>query len=204
MLRVGVELGYPRVGVFCLSGRPDPGSSLLRVGFMTADDFLVSTHAHIHENVKFADAKAIAFIAINSGVVASLFSNKMLFLRGQPVAMVLLSSAAFGLLAAGVVLSTLVIWPRGLDVETGIDGGKLTMPSKIAAHLGVQDYADAVRNAAPNDLTNDLAALVLARARINQRKFLLLRWAIIISLVGLLVAGAFVAVTALAANQASV
>jgi hypothetical protein len=164
---------------------------------MNADEFLVAVHAHTHENIRFADAKALAFIAINSGVIAGLFGKDMLLLEfttPHGAFESVMSLLTFGFLAVGVVFCAAVVWPRGIAIEDGIDGGKLTIPSKIAStHLTAGDYAKCVDVAASEGkLTHDLAALLFARAKVNQKKFSLLRTAIVLSAVGLVLAGLFV------------
>jgi hypothetical protein len=161
---------------------------------MIAEDYLLHTHTHILENIKLADQKATAFIAIDSAIIAALFGAKLLILNPADPWITWLSIASFTLLGVAVVLGGFVIWPRGEKIADRAEGGDLAVPSKISRlHKSPTELAAAVNSAAANaTLTDQLAALVLVRSQINDKKYFWLKGSIIVSALGMVSAATFV------------
>lgn len=166
---------------------------------MTPEDYLLHTHTHVLENIKLADQKATAFIAIDSAIIAALFGAKLLILNPADIWLTWLSVMTFVLLGAAVALGGFVIWPRGEKIADRADGGDLAVPSKIARlHKTPVELASAVSDATTkSELKTQLAALVLVRSRINDKKYFWLKGSVVLSALGLLSAATFVIIHSL-------
>lgn len=161
---------------------------------MTPEDYLLHTHTHVLENIKLADQKATAFIAIDSAIISALFGAKLLILNPSDIWLTLLSITTFVLLGCAIAVGGFVIWPRVEKIADRADGGNLAFPSKITRlHKTPVDLAQEVSKAIMNsELQNELAALVLVRARINNEKYVWLERCVVLSAFGFLCAATFV------------
>lgn len=169
---------------------------------LSPEDYLVQTHLHVLENIKLADQKATAFVAIDSAVMAALYGGKLFLVDPSTPVLTSLSLATFVLLALGVSLGCLVLWPRGETIAHQAPGGDLAIPSKIPdEHSTPEKYRAAVIKAASDDpleplesLTGQLASLTLVRCKINDIKYGYLRRAIVASGLGFALTAVFVVV----------
>jgi hypothetical protein len=79
--------------------------------------YLFQTQNHIHENIKFADQKAVAFITLNSGVVGVLYAGNLFLPRAANLVVTGFSIAAFSLLLVSIGLASAVLWPYGVELQ---------------------------------------------------------------------------------------
>jgi PHP family Zn ribbon phosphoesterase len=144
--------------------------------------YFLETHAHIHENIKLADSKALVIIAINSGIIAGL--NLLgIFDKGRPE-LLAIGVVAFLFVAGAVILSVFVVKPR---VEVVSEGLGLSDPIKIARYTNCEKYIADIQKGNDERLLNDLATLIYDRSEINRRKYHWLIRVVYISLVGWLI-----------------
>ena len=70
---------------------------------------LLANQQHIHENIKFADQKAIVIIGINGGLLGAIYP---IMAPGNWRSLVF-GAIVSTTLSAGIGLAMTVIWPRG-------------------------------------------------------------------------------------------
>lgn len=156
--------------------------------------YLGETQSHIHENIKFADQKATAFFAINSTVLASLFSADLFIYQNHSIELQVFSAITFAVLASAIFLASMVLKPRGVEMHREVENGECAIPEKIAA----QTLSDFKERFHPNDseleqkIVADMCSLVHVRSRVNDKKYEWLKrsikmsflaWALTVSLV---------------------
>lgn len=149
---------------------------------MRLSEYLTFTHNHILENVKFADQKATAIIALDLAVFAGIFG-----LDGEVRGGALLGLA---FLSLGIAVAGYVIWPRRhwITKKTEYSGlGTLSLPGKIA-EFDVGAYHQLVTDDSA-DLYSELTTLVSVMSKIYQEKYRLLSNAMVCSLLGSIFSG---------------
>ena len=160
---------------------------------MNENDHVVQTHLHLLENIKLADQKATAFVAINSGVIAAVYAGKLLVFDPNKAYLTGLCIATLSLLGLGLLLSGLVIWPRGEKMSRKFKGGTLSVPTKINQKFNTaESYRQEIKTVGPDGLLENWCALIVSRSQINDIKYGYLKWAIISSALGLAVSVAYV------------
>jgi hypothetical protein len=157
-------------------------------------EHVVQTLLHLLENIKLADQKATAFVAINSGIIAAIYAGKLLVFDGNKPYLTGLCIATLALLGLGLLLSGLVIWPRGEKMARKVAGGDLSFPIKIGKTFpdNPNAYRDAVAAAGTQGLIDNWYSLIVSRSEVNNIKYGYLRWAILSSALGLAVSVAFI------------
>ena len=141
---------------------------------------LLANHQHIHENIKFADQKAVILITINSGLLSIIFSifNEKSFLIsfGIIVCVVLILAIGF---------AVYVIWPRRGWIFRKYQklGPGVVDPDRIRRY-SVDEYTLACAQITDEDLLKQLREFVYVRSTVNSRKYRFLEIAIYISTIG--------------------
>lgn len=149
---------------------------------MTASDalaLLMQNQQHIHENIKFADQKATAFITINSALLGVIQTFVPLRLD-HPV------TTAFGALAGlflalGIAFSVWTIKPRGKQNE---ERGAGVIDSVRIAQQPLDTYLARIRAISDTDLLDELRTFIYDRAVIDREKYKALALALPLSAVG--------------------
>ena len=143
--------------------------------------YLLSTHQHVHENIRFADQKALAIFVLNTSLIAGLYGIGIL--KPAKSGLAVFCIITFILLAIAVLLSMAVMWPRGFEIR--IKRGKgLADPLRIALwENDEKGYIGRVSAIDDNELIEEISYLVLDRSKINDAKYYYLRWGIGISIV---------------------
>jgi hypothetical protein len=160
---------------------------------LNPNEHVVQTHLHLLENIKLADQKATAFVAINSGIIAAIYAGKLLVFDGNKPYLTGLCIATLALLGLGLLLAGLVIWPRGERMARLFAGGQLAIPTKISGQFKTTEaYRDAVAAAGQQELIENWCALIVTRSQVNDIKYGYLKWSILVSALGLAVSVAFV------------
>lgn len=153
---------------------------------MNTINYLFETQSHIHENIRFADQKAGATIGLNLAVFTALANGQVILpLLPEPIwAAAQIGTGVLLFLSTGV--SAWVVYPRGAKAHHELpDGfGDCAVPEKIQKKWKhVEDFTRAFAGfsaqepTVPDQLVKDLAALVWVRARINERKYRRLKFA---------------------------
>jgi hypothetical protein len=153
--------------------------------------YLFQTQTHIHENIKFADQKAAAFITLNSGVVGALYAGNLFLPRGADPAVVKSSFLAFSFLLISIGLFGVVLWPYGVGLQEKLDPewSDLAVPEKITdnrkdAFIRIFVPEDGSTPKLDDRLTGNLCAFVHTRSEINNRKYEWLKYSIKVAYVG--------------------
>ena len=141
--------------------------------------YLLATQQHIHENIKFADLKAVAITAINSGIIAGLHLLDV-FSKSKPEILTV-AIVAFLFMATAIVLSVLVLKPR---IEEIYEGVGLCDPIRIARHNERKKFIDAINSIDESSLISDVSILVFDRSVINRAKYYCLTRVVYISFIG--------------------
>ena len=159
-------------------------------------DYLFQIHSHIYENIKFADQKAAALTVTSSAIIGALHSGDLFLIKSEPhipqVYCTLFSILVFLLLCFGVLLSALVILPRGETFGNYVGPSDLALSFKIAHNGTYKKFSENLDKATESELQDHLSALVFIRAKINDRKYTFLKWTIYFSISGWLGAGVLV------------
>jgi len=138
---------------------------------------LLQNQQQIHENIKFADQKAAAFIAINSALLGVIHSFVPLSLS-RPVISALGAAAAL-CLALGIGFAAWTIKPRGSQNEARGPG---VIDSVRISQQTLKDFLDRIRDASDTQLLNELRTFIYDRAIIDREKYRSLaisfRWSI--------------------------
>lgn len=142
--------------------------------------FLLGTHAHIHENIKFADQKALVVIVLNTGLIGGLYKDHIL--DGADPFVKIVAISMFLILSLGILFSVIVIRPRGSEIPKKMRG--FSNPMKITNWDNAEDYKDGFENSSDEVLVNDLLDFVYSRSTINKKKYFYLKLAILISFIG--------------------
>ena len=163
---------------------------------MSPEDYLVQTHLHVLEDIKLADQKATAFVAIDSAIMAALYGAKLFIYDPSNPLLTALSLATFALLALGVSLGCFVLWPRGETIAHRTSGGELAIPSKIRKHVDSNEYCAEVIKATttPGALAEQLASITWVRSEIGGKKYKYLKLSVVASGLGFALTAVFVVV----------
>lgn len=143
---------------------------------------LLLNHQHIHENIKFADQKALVFIAINTGLLSVVYP----LIKIQDNVSTHIGFTACLILALGIGMAVLVIAPRGYRNERR--GTGVIDADRIYQFTDSSAYISRLSAISPDDLVQEVQTFLHDRSHINHLKYLFLRWSIGISSVGWLLA----------------
>lgn len=124
----------------------------------------MTTTQHIHENIKLADQKAIAFIGINGALLGVMYP---LIQPHSPVTIVLGFLACL-LLAIGIGFAVWVIKPRGESNE--FRGGGIVDSVRIT-QFSLNQYLSRVKEIQDEELLTELRTFIYDRSIINGEKY---------------------------------
>ncbi|MCB5215029.1 hypothetical protein LHL18_16265 [Rheinheimera aquimaris] len=137
-------------------------------------EFQFLNEQQIHENIKFADQKAVQIIAINGVLLGFLFQQfKIEEMQGNWIAFVLCA-----LFIGGIGAALLVIKPRGI---IGRKRGAGVIDSSRIAQSDLTDYLQRLSTIKTAEFIEELRIFVYDRATIDQQKYKFLRISIYIS-----------------------
>jgi hypothetical protein len=139
--------------------------------------FLLMNHQHIHENIKFADQKASALIAVNSGLLALTYS----LIQSKIKTTIFLGFTVSFFLAIAIAFSFWVIKPRG-GLSKDKDFGVID-PKRIAKYK-LEEYLNAMNQLSIEEFMIELKIFIYDRAFIDEQKYYFLKFALIFSFMG--------------------
>lgn len=139
---------------------------------------LFTIQNNIHQNIRFADSKAIAIAAVNLAVIGGLQAIGG-FSPGGDSTVLMLSCFAFIFLTLAIFLSVLVLYPRG-DITVNAAGKPICDPHKIAAN-DFKTYFLTIEHAKDVDFIRDISIFIYDRSLTNTKKYKHLRSEIVAS-----------------------
>ncbi len=139
---------------------------------------LLSSHQHIHENIKFADQKAIVIIGLNVGLLGTVYQ----LLKPDAGSSTLFGVSVCCILAIGTALGIMVIRPRGNRNKSR--GAGIVDAARIGQYDRAEDFRDAYLNASDAEITKQTLIFIHDRAHIDRRKYLWLRGSLYVSTLG--------------------
>jgi len=141
---------------------------------------LLTSQQQIHENIKFADQKAIALIGVNAALLGVLYS---LITSAEPSTL-FIGLIACLFLATGIGFSIWVIKPRG---ENNYKRGAGIIDSIRIAQFSLSDFLIQAELISNKDLLVELRTFIYDRAIIDREKYFFLKISLYISLTGWLI-----------------
>ncbi|WP_432798470.1 Pycsar system effector family protein [Poriferisphaera sp. WC338] len=138
----------------------------------------LTIHQHIHDNIKFADQKALFLTVLNTALLGYIWSLTAV------VHTPLFYTKLFvcGALALAIGFAVWTVRPRG-DRPTNSTPG-LVNPNRIVMHKKFTDYQTELNAASKNDVLIHLQELIYDRSNTNQKKYDSLRISLNISALG--------------------
>ncbi|AKH21835.1 Pycsar system effector family protein [Sedimenticola thiotaurini] len=125
---------------------------------------LLANQQHIHENIKFADQKAVAFMGINGALLGVMYP---LISPHSPITLALGSLACL-LLAVGIGFAIWVIKPRGEPDECR--GGGVVDSVRIS-QFSLDQYLTRIKQIPDEELLVELRTFIYDRAIIDREKY---------------------------------
>ena len=137
----------------------------------------LTTHQHIHENIKFADQKALFLTLINTALIGYTWS------QAAPTTFLFWAKlTTCAALVVGVGFAAWTVRPRG-DRPINKSPG-LVDPNRIVEYKDLNQYQTALNAATQDNILSQLQELIYERSTINQKKYSSLRISIIFSAIG--------------------
>lgn len=136
---------------------------------------LLTSQEHIHENIKFADQKAVALIGINGALLGVLYP----LIPATELKPLIAGLIVCILLAAGIGLATWVIRPRG---EKNYNRGAGVIDSIRIAQFSLDDFLSQAETISNKDLLLEIRTFIYDRAAIDRKKYFFLKFSLYISL----------------------
>lgn len=133
--------------------------------------FWLQTQQQIHENIKFADTKAVQIIVINSALIGALYT----ITDNCPYSWRLVALFIALILGAGILLSISVIRPRGERNNARKEG---VVDAIRIAHFDETSFLSRAKSIEYSALLSELLLFVYDRAFIDKVKYQQLRWSI--------------------------
>lgn len=127
---------------------------------------LLLNQQHIHENIKFADQKAAAFIGINGALLSVIYG--MIRLDTSNPATVVFGSLACLSLAIGIGFAVWTIKPRG---EQNKERGPGVIDSARISQLSLEQYLSRMKEISDADLLKELRTFIYDRSVIDREKY---------------------------------
>ena len=134
---------------------------------------------HIHENIKFADQKAVAFIGINTALLGAIYG--MVTIDGSSLATIILGALACVSLAIGIGFAIWTIKPRG---ERNRDRGPGVIDSVRIPLFSLEQYLSRMEQISDDDLLLELRTFIYDRAVTDREKYEKLKVSLPFSSVG--------------------
>lgn len=157
--------------------------------------FWSQTQLNIHENIKFADTKAVQIIAINVALIGALYAVTDRSSDSWRLAALFIASV----LGAGILFSISVIRPRG---EQNHARGEGVVDAIRIGHFKETSFLTRAATIGHDALLTELLQFVYDRAFIDKAKYRQLRWSIGVSALAWILAFALIAGTRFAISAA--
>lgn len=142
-------------------------------------ELLLINQQHIHENIKFADQKAAAFIGINGALLSVVYGMMSLDLSNP--AIVAFSLLACMSLAIGIGFAVWTIKPRG---DKNKQRGPGVIDSVRISQLSLEQYIARLDVISDAELVKELRTFIYDRSVIDREKYEKLKVSIPFSAVG--------------------
>ncbi len=127
---------------------------------------LLANQQHIHENIKFADQKAAAFIGINGALLSVMYG--MIVLDTPNPATVVFGSFACLSLAIGIGFAVWTIKPRG---KRNKDRGPGVVDSARIWQFSLEQYLFRMKEISDAELLKELRTFIYDRSVIDREKY---------------------------------
>ena len=137
---------------------------------------LLANHQHIHENIKFADQKAMVFIALNTGLLGIIYP----ILENQSLAVKIIGLGICSVLLVGIGMGVFVIRPRGGTMchDVGVID-----PNRIS-RFELNDYLNRAEGISSQELLVEIRTFIYERAKTNVKKYKIISRQMLISMLG--------------------
>jgi Family of unknown function (DUF5706) len=138
---------------------------------------LLVNQQQIHENIKFADQKALALIGIDAALLGVIYP----LLTRSRCPMLVVGFAVCALLAAGIAFAVWVIKPRG---ERNRARGPGVVDSTRVSLYSERQFLERLRSISAADLLEEARIFIYDRSYIDSRKYTHLRTSLSVSAAG--------------------
>lgn len=153
--------------------------------------FFINVQQHIHENIKFADQKAVQVIAIDMALIGAIYS-----ITGTTDEHLLRTAVGVcAVLGVGILFAVSVIRPRGEQNE--MRGSGVLDAIRIVKHHSVSDFLSECDSVSKRELLRQQRMFVFDRACIDRDKYRQLRRSLLFSTAGWLSAFGYAALAKL-------